>query len=155
MATMASDGPKIEHLNGQINADGLRVAIVASRFNGFLVESLIAGAVDALTRTGAPAESITVVRCPGAYEIPMVAKRCAASGRFDAIVCLGVVIRGATPHFDYVAGEASRGLALLQGEFGIPIGFGLLTFSFPLAAGVALEGTLPEVQARILEAARA
>ena len=83
--------------------------------------------MDALTRVGAPAESITIVRCPGAYEIPMVAQRCARSGRFDAVVCLGVVIRGATPHFDYVAGEASRGIAHVSLEHELPIGFGVLT----------------------------
>src|SRR4051812_38013585 len=108
---MAHSEPKIENISGIINAAGTRVCIVASRFNGFIVESLIAGAVDALTRVGGAAASISIVRCPGAYEIPMVAQRCARSGRFDAVVCLGVVIRGATPHFDYVAGEAAKGIA--------------------------------------------
>ena len=124
---MPHSEPKIENVSGAINAQGARVCIVASRFNGFIVESLVAGAIDALTRVGAPAESVTVVRCPGAYEIPMVAQRCARSGRFDAIVCLGVVIRGSTPHFDYVAGEAAKGIAQVAMASDVPVTFGVLT----------------------------
>ncbi|MCS6914828.1 MAG: 6,7-dimethyl-8-ribityllumazine synthase [Myxococcales bacterium] len=122
-----SDAPKIEQIEGQLNAAGLRLAIVASRFNGFLVEPLLQGALDALRRMGAPAESVTVVRCPGAFEIPAVARRCARSGRYDAIICLGVVIRGATPHFDYVAGEAAKGIAQVAMEADVPVVFGVLT----------------------------
>ena len=103
------------------------MAIVASRFNAFIVERLIEGAVDALTRVGGGASSITIVRCPGAFEIPVVAKRCAHSGRFDAVVCLGAVIRGATPHFDMVAGEASKGIAQVAFAAPVPVIFGVLT----------------------------
>jgi 6,7-dimethyl-8-ribityllumazine synthase len=117
----------ITHIGGHLSADGLRVALVASRFNGFIVERLVEGAIDVLTRTGGPAKEITVVRCPGAYEIPMVAKRCAASGRFDAVVCLGAVIRGATPHFDYVAAEAAKGIAGVAMSAAVPVVFGVLT----------------------------
>ena len=124
---MAHSEPKIENISGVISAAGTRVCIVASRFNGFIVESLVGGAVDALTRVGGPAASITVVRCPGAYELPMVAQRCARSGRFDAVVCLGVVIRGATPHFDYVAGEAAKGIAQVAMAADVPVTFGVLT----------------------------
>src|SRR5438045_473040 len=105
------DGAAITELSGQIEARGVRVAIVASRFNAFVVERLIEGAVDVLNRTGGSASAITVVRCPGAFEIPPLARLCASSGRFDAVICLGAVIRGSTPHFDYVAGESAKGIA--------------------------------------------
>jgi len=114
-------------VEGQLQAKGLKVAIVASRFNDFIVDKLVGGAVDALTRHGASREDITLVRIPGAFEMPLVAKKLAASGKFDGLVCLGAVIRGATPHFDFVASECAKGLAQVSMEFGIPLGFGVLT----------------------------
>lgn len=119
--------PQIEHLGGTLDARGVRVAIVASRFNAFIVDRLIDGAVDVLSRTGGPAAKISIVRCPGAFEIPAVARRCVESERFDAVLCLGTVIRGATPHFDYVAGEAAKGIAQVAAQAKIPVIFGVLT----------------------------
>jgi len=106
---------------------GARFAIVASRFNHFVVDRLVEGAVDALVRHGADAKGVTVVRVPGAWELPIVARRLAASGKLDAIIALGAVIRGATPHFDYVAGEAAKGLAGAAHASTVPIVFGVLT----------------------------
>ena len=102
-------------------------AIVAGRFNTFIVERLIEGAIDALTRHGCRAENITVVRVPGSWEIPILCSRFARSKKFDAIVAVGAVIRGGTPHFDYVASEVSKGIASTTLETGVPIGFGVLT----------------------------
>ncbi len=119
--------PEIAHIDGRLDARGLRVAIVASRFNAFIVDRLIDGAVDVLTRTGGPAAAITVVRCPGAFEIPLCAQRCEQSGQFDAVICLGAVIRGSTPHFDYVAGEAAKGIAQVAMAGRVPVTFGVLT----------------------------
>jgi 6,7-dimethyl-8-ribityllumazine synthase len=113
--------------DGELSARGLKVGIVAARFNGFIVERLVDGAVDALVRTGAEADHITIAHCPGAFEIPQVARRMAESGAFDAIICLGCVIRGATPHFDYVAGEAAKGVAQVAMTAAIPVSFGVLT----------------------------
>ncbi len=104
-----------------------RFAIVAGRFNSFVVEPLVAGAVDALKRHGVKDEAIDVVRVPGAWEIPQVARRVAQSGEHVAVVALGAVIRGATPHFDYVAGEAAKGLSQVAAETGVPVAFGVLT----------------------------
>lgn len=126
-SSSASSKPAVTNLGGQLDASGVRVAIVASRFNSFIVERLIEGAVDVLTRIGGSAESITIVRCPGAFEIPALAKRCAHSDRFDAVICLGAVIRGATPHFDYVAGEAAKGIAQVAMGSPVPVVFGVLT----------------------------
>jgi 6,7-dimethyl-8-ribityllumazine synthase len=106
---------------------GARFAIVASRFNHFVVDRLVEGAVDALVRHGAQPQEITVVRVPGAWELPIVARRLAASKKVDAVIALGAVIRGATPHFDYVAGEATKGLASAAGASHVPILFGVLT----------------------------
>lgn len=117
----------VHDLSGDISAGGVRVAIVASRFNAFIVERLIEGALDVLRRTGGQAQSVTVLRCPGAFEIPPLARRCADSGRFDAVVCLGAVIRGSTPHFDYVAGEAAKGIAGVAMSSKVPVIFGVLT----------------------------
>jgi 6,7-dimethyl-8-ribityllumazine synthase len=119
--------PVVEKLSGQLDARGVRVAIVASRFNAFVVERLIEGALDVLTRTGGGASAVTVIRCPGAFEIPPLARLAAHSGRFDAVVCLGAVIRGSTPHFDYVAGEASKGVAQVAFAAPVPVVFGILT----------------------------
>ena len=114
-------------LEGKISAEGYRFGLVASRFNDFITGHLLEGALDALRRHGAEEEGLTLVRVPGAFEIPLAAKKLAASGRFDAIVCLGAVIRGATPHFDYVAGEVAKGVAAASLESGVPIAFGVLT----------------------------
>jgi 6,7-dimethyl-8-ribityllumazine synthase len=114
-------------ISGILSASGLRFAIVASRFNGLIVEPLLAGAIDAIVRTGGSADAITVVRCPGAWELPQVVRRIAAVGGYDAIIALGAVIRGATPHFDYVAGEAAKGLASAAAIGDAPVVFGVLT----------------------------
>lgn len=115
-------------IEGNVRATGKKFAIVVSRFNSFVVESLVDGALDTLERHGeVNSEDITVVRVPGAYELPVVAKKLAEKGQFDAIIALGAVIRGGTPHFDYVAGECNKGLAQVSLEFGIPVAFGVLT----------------------------
>jgi len=117
--------PKI--IEGKLDAKGLRVGLLVSRFNSFISDRLVEGAIDALLRHGAVKEDISLVRVPGAYEIPSAAKKMAESGRYDAIVCLGAVIRGATPHFDYVSAEVSKGIASVSLESGIPVAFGVLT----------------------------
>lgn len=117
----------IKVIEGKMEASGLKIAILATRFNDFVVDRLIGGAVDYLTRHGAARENLTVIRVPGAFEMPMVCRKLANSGEYDGIVALGAVIRGATPHFDFVASEASKGLAHVNLETGVPIGFGLLT----------------------------
>ncbi|AZQ09707.1 MULTISPECIES: 6,7-dimethyl-8-ribityllumazine synthase [Shewanella] len=115
-------------LEGQIEAKSAKVAIVVSRFNSFVVESLLSGAIDTLKRFGQVSEdNITVVRVPGAFELPLAAKKVAASGKFDGIIALGAVIRGGTPHFDFVAGECNKGLAQVSLEFNTPVSFGVLT----------------------------
>lgn len=111
---------------GKLAADGRRFAIVASRFNDFIVDKLIDGALDALRRTGATDDNIQLYRCPGAMELPGLARRVAATGQFDAVICLGAVIRGATPHFDLVVGEATAGIGRLAGETDVAIAFGVL-----------------------------
>ncbi len=114
-------------IEGDLSAKGLRFAIIVGRFNSFISDRLLAGAVDALTRSGCAEENITVVRVPGSWEMPVVARELAKTKRHDAIIALGAVIRGDTPHFDYVAGEMARGLADVARETGVPIGFGVLT----------------------------
>lgn len=114
-------------IEGRLQADGLRFALVASRFNDFIVEKLISGAVDYLVRHGADEKELTLVRIPGSFEMPVVVKRLAGKQAFDGIICLGAVIRGATPHFEYVAAEVSKGLANVAIESGTPVGFGILT----------------------------
>ncbi len=115
-------------IEGAIAAPNAQIAIVISRFNSFINESLLSAAVDVLKRHGQVLEdNITVVRCPGAYELPLIAQRVAKSGRFDAIVALGSIIRGGTPHFEYVAGECNKGLAQVALEFDTPVAFGVLT----------------------------
>src|SRR6266550_5281274 len=114
-------------IEGELSAKGLRFAIIVGRFNSFVTERLLAGALDALTRTGCPQENIEIVRVPGSWEMPVVARELAKGKKYDAIVALGAVIRGDTPHFDYVAGEMARGLAQVATESGIPVGFGVLT----------------------------
>lgn len=112
---------------GQLRSEGLSFGIVVSRFNDFICERLLGGALDALKRTGASEERIEVFRVPGAYEIPLAAKKLACSGRFDAVICLGAVIRGATPHFNYVANEVAKGIATVSLESCVPVTFGVLT----------------------------
>jgi len=106
---------------------GARFAIVASRFNHFIVDRLVEGAVDALVRHGADAKDVTVVRVPGAFELPLAVRRLAASKKVDAVIALGAVIRGATPHFDYVAGEAAKGIGTVAAASDVPVAFGVLT----------------------------
>jgi 6,7-dimethyl-8-ribityllumazine synthase len=117
----------IRTINGDLVARDLRFAIVASRFNEYIVDSLIRGAVDALLRHGAGEKQIEVIRVPGAFDLPFVVRKVAASKRYDAVVALGAVIRGATPHFDYVAGQCAAGLARAADEAGVPVSFGVLT----------------------------
>lgn len=112
---------------GSLRAEGKRFAIVAARFNDFITERLLAGARDAFRQHGVPDEQVDVARVPGCLEIPLVAQRLAATGRYAAVVCLGAVIRGATPHFEYVAGEAASGVAAAARATGVPILFGVLT----------------------------
>ncbi|MBE1286730.1 MAG: 6,7-dimethyl-8-ribityllumazine synthase [Alteromonadaceae bacterium] len=115
-------------IEGNMRATGKKFAIVVSRFNSFVVESLLEGALDALERHGEVSDSdVTVVRVPGAYELPLAAKKIANQGQYDAIIALGAVIRGGTPHFDFVAGECNKGLAQVSLEFDIPVSFGVIT----------------------------
>jgi len=112
---------------GELQAKGLKFAIIISRFNDFITGKLLDGAVDALVRHGAAEQNIDVIRVPGAFEIPLAAKIVAKKKSCDAIICLGTVIRGATPHFDYVSSEVSKGIASVSLETGVPIAFGVLT----------------------------
>ncbi len=114
-------------IEGKINAKGMRFGIVASRFNDFICSRLIDGAVDGLSRSGADAKDIEIVKVPGAFEIPLAAKKLAKSGRYDAVICLGAVIRGATPHFEYISAEVSKGIAVVALETEIPVIFGVIT----------------------------
>ncbi len=114
-------------LEGELTAGNARFAIVVSRFNSFITEKLLDGALDALRRHGADMEAVTVAWCPGAFEAPLVVRRLAATGRFDAIVCLGAVIRGATTHYDFVAGQAAAGIARTAIDADIPVLFGVIT----------------------------
>jgi 6,7-dimethyl-8-ribityllumazine synthase len=114
-------------VEGQLTAKGFSFGIVASRFNDFITARLLDGALDALRRHGAEEERIVIAKVPGSYEIPLVAKRMAASKQYDAVICLGAVIRGATPHFDYIASEVAKGVAMAGLETGVPIAFGVLT----------------------------
>jgi 6,7-dimethyl-8-ribityllumazine synthase len=118
---------KLRTIEGDLSARDLRVAIVAARFNEFIVDSLVRGAVDALVRHGASEKDLTLVRVPGAWEMPWVVKKLASSRRYDAIIALGAVIRGATPHFDYVAGECAKGIAQAGLGSDTPVAFGVLT----------------------------
>ena len=112
---------------GQLSSAGLRFAIVVSRFNYFICERLLDGAMDALTRTGADPDLIDVVKVPGSWEVPLAAGELARNHRYDAVICLSAVIRGETPHFEYVAAEAAKGLAHAAYETGVPVAFGVLT----------------------------
>lgn len=108
-------------------AEGKKFAIVAGRFNDFITDRLVGGALDALTRSGASDSDIDIVKVPGAFEIPLAAKKMASKKKYDAIICLGAVIRGSTPHFDYVSSEVSKGIAAVSLDFSVPVIFGVLT----------------------------
>lgn len=114
-------------LEGNVVADGAKIGIVAARFNEFIVSKLISGAQDGLVRHGVSEEDITLAWVPGAFEIPQVAKKMALSGKYDAVICLGAVIRGATSHYDYVCAEVSKGIAAVGLESGVPVMFGVIT----------------------------
>ena len=116
-----------KRVEGSLVAGGLRIAVVASRWNDFIVGRLVDGALDAVVRHGGALENVAVYRVPGSFEIPLAAKRVAGSGRWDAIICLGAVVRGETPHFDHVAGEAFKGISRVSLETGVPIGVGIVT----------------------------
>lgn len=114
-------------VEGKVSAEGLRFAIVVSRFNDFISSRLMEGAMDALVRHGANEDQVSLIKVPGAFEIPLVAKKLAESGNYHAVICLGAVIRGSTPHFDYVAAEVSKGIAAVALESKVPVTFGVLT----------------------------
>jgi 6,7-dimethyl-8-ribityllumazine synthase len=114
-------------IEGKLDAQGMRIGIIVSRFNDFVTEKLLDGAMDALKSHGGEEEQIKIVRVPGAFEIPLLAHKMAASGKYDALICLGAVIRGDTPHFEYIAQEVSRGIGRAIVEHRIPIAFGVLT----------------------------
>lgn len=117
----------VKTIEGNLLASGMKFALIVSRFNDLFSERLLGGALDSLKRRGAREEDLTVYKVPGAFEIPLVAKKLALSGDYDAIICLGAVIRGSTPHFDYVAAEVSKGIAAAALETGVPIIFGVIT----------------------------
>jgi 6,7-dimethyl-8-ribityllumazine synthase len=123
----SSDSSEVRTVTGGLDASGMRVGIVAARFNEAVVERLVSGAVDALQRHGASAGDLTVAWVPGAFELPVVLERLAAGGEVDALVALGCVVRGSTPHFDYVAGECASGCAAVSRQHGLPVSFGVLT----------------------------
>ncbi len=114
-------------IEGRLSAEGLRFAIIVGRFNSLITEKLLDGAIDCIIRHGGIEDNITIIRVPGSFEIPLAAKKAAKSGNFDAVICLGAVIRGATPHFDYVANEVTKGIALVSLETEIPVAYGILT----------------------------
>ena len=114
-------------LEGELQAKGLKFAIIVSRFNDFITSKLLDGAKDALLRHGAKEEDIDIAKVPGSFEIPLIAKKLASKGTYNAVICLGTVIRGATPHFEYVAAEVAKGIAAASMETGVPIAFGVIT----------------------------
>lgn len=118
---------KTKAIRGDLNTSGLRFGIVVSEFNRFITDRLLDGTLEALSLSGATAQQIEIVRVPGAFEIPLVAKKLASSGRFDSIVCIGCILRGETSHYDYVASETSRGIQLAQIDSGVPMMFCVLT----------------------------
>jgi 6,7-dimethyl-8-ribityllumazine synthase len=117
----------VQTIAGKLDASGLRIGIVVSRFNGDVTERLLEGALDGVRSHGGEDDQVTIVRVPGAFEIPLVAEKMAASGKYDALVCLGAVIRGDTPHFEYVSHSVTRGIGNAIGKYQLPIGFGVLT----------------------------
>jgi 6,7-dimethyl-8-ribityllumazine synthase len=122
-----SDSQKITELRGELSAAGLHFGVVVSQFNSFITDRLLAGALDALRRSGADEKQIEVVRVPGAFELPLAAKKMAETGRFDSLICIGCVLRGETSHYDYVCSETARGILLAQLDTGIPMAFCVLT----------------------------
>jgi 6,7-dimethyl-8-ribityllumazine synthase len=117
----------VKYIEGNLRGDGKKLGIVVARFNSFISEKLLEGAIDSLVRSGVKDKDIDVARVPGAFEIPLVTQKMARSGKYDAVICLGVVIRGATPHFDFVAGEVAKGTAQVMLDTGVPVLFGVLT----------------------------
>ena len=117
----------MKRIEGELQAKGLKFGVIVSRFNDFITGKLLEGAHDALVRHGAREDDIDVVKVPGSFEIPLVAKKMAMKGKYNAIICLGTIIRGATPHFEYVAAEASKGIASASMETGVPMAFGIIT----------------------------
>ncbi|SNZ07126.1 6,7-dimethyl-8-ribityllumazine synthase [Persephonella hydrogeniphila] len=117
----------MRNIEGKLTAEGLKFAIVLGRFNNLITEKLLEGAIDCIIRHGGSEENITVIRVPGSFEIPLTAKKAAKSGEYDAVICLGAVIRGATPHFEYVAAEVTKGIALVSLETEVPVAYGILT----------------------------
>jgi len=115
------------YIEGNLQGQGRKIGIIVARFNSFICEKLLEGSLDSLMRSGVSDDDIDVARVPGAFEIPLIAQKMARSGRYDAVICLGTVIRGATPHFDYVAGEVAKGTAQVMLDTGVPILFGVLT----------------------------
>jgi 6,7-dimethyl-8-ribityllumazine synthase len=118
---------QIRNIEGTLVAEGIRFGLVVSRFNDFIGQKLVEGAIDCIVRHGGSADDITVIRCPGAFELPSVTRKAALSGKFDAMITLGVIIRGSTPHFDVIAAEATKGIAQVGMETLIPVSFGVLT----------------------------
>ena len=118
---------QVKEIEGVLNAKDIRFALVVARFNDFIGQKLVEGAVDCIRRHGGSEEQITIYRCPGAFELPMVAKKVALTGKYDAIIALGAIIRGSTPHFDVIAAEATKGIAQAALETGVPVAFGVLT----------------------------
>jgi len=114
-------------IEGTLDAKGFRFGIIVSRFNSFISDRLLEGTIDTLTRHGADGDQITVVKVPGAFELPLIAKKMADAGKYDALICLGAVIRGGTPHFEYVSSEMTKGIASVSLQYGLPIAFGVLT----------------------------
>lgn len=114
-------------IEGKLDAKGLKTAVIASRFNDFVTAKLIEGAVDCLVRHGSGEKDITVIRVPGSFELPLAAKKAASSGKYDAVVCLGTLIRGQTPHFDYIAAEVTKGVAQVSLDTNMPVTFGVIT----------------------------
>ena len=114
-------------LHGQLDGSGIRVALLVSRFNDFVTARLIEGAVDCLLRHGSGEKDITVIRVPGSFELPLAAKKAASSGKYDAVICLGALIRGQTPHFDYIAAEVTKGVAQVSLDTELPVTFGVIT----------------------------
>ena len=117
----------MKNIEGKLSAKGFRFAIIVSRFNSLITEKLLEGAIDCIVRHNGDEKNITIIRIPGSFEIPLTAKKLAKSGKFDAVICLGAVIRGDTPHFDYVANEVTKGIAQVSLETEIPISYGILT----------------------------
>jgi 6,7-dimethyl-8-ribityllumazine synthase len=117
----------LQEFTGSLDGQGVRVGIVVARFNRTVTEQLLAGALDSLARHGVAGDDVSIVRVPGAFELPFAARRLAAAGRYDALICLGAIVRGETPHFEYIAAEVTRGLGQIMADHQIPIAFGVLT----------------------------